>query len=323
MSDRWLVTGAAGFIGSHLCDALLRDGVPVAGIDIFDQTLYADEDRRRWATAASSGGLQFGEIDIRDKEGVHRCAADFQPTHIVHLAALAGVRPSIASPEEYASVNIDGLVSVLDAAASVGCRRFVFASSSSVYGNTCSRPFVEDAEHTLPISPYGATKRSGEFICRIRSEQDGMPIATVRPFTVFGERQRPDLAIHQFMRKVASGETISMFGDGSSTRDYTYVGDIVQGIRLASDAIGSEPRCREWNLGHGEPIELRELIAMIGEVVGRSPVIEELPMQTGDVDHTAADLQRSIRELGYAPSTTFADGLRRQWDWMQGQAVSC
>lgn len=317
MASTWLVTGAAGFIGSHLCESLLDDGQEVVGIDAFDESLYEADGRRRWMEQTVGRGLIAHELDIRNADALSSLVSKVQPDVTVHMAALAGVRPSISEPGRWRSVNVDGLVHLLEALVAAGCPRLVFASSSSVYGNGCRQPFVEDAEHTLPISPYGATKRAGELICRTWAAMHDLSIGSTRLFTVFGERQRPDLAIHAFMGKVAKGERITMFGDGTSSRDYTYVSDIVRGLRSAAEALGPPGSCREWNLGRGEPIALAELIGLIGEVVGRDPVIEQAPMQNGDVDHTYADLSRSRAELGFTPAVSFQEGLGRQWAWMQ------
>lgn len=320
-----LVTGAAGFIGSHLAEALLARGHDVIAIDNLDP--FYDEHRKREnlsavEQAANSHGRSFSfvEGDVAEPGVVagalraHRCET------IVHLAAKAGVRPSLADPTGYARANVVGTTAVLEAASAAGVARVVAASSSSVYGNNTKVPFSETDDVNAPISPYAATKRSCEIIASAHHDATGLPIAMLRFFTVFGPRQRPDLAISLFLRKVGAGETIRMFGDGSTSRDYTFVEDIVGGILLAIDRV-DDHGFRVWNLGHDEPVRLDEMIATVGAVTGREPVIERTGMQPGDVDRTWADLSRSRAELGYAPTTSLREGMARQWDWMQTHAT--
>jgi len=329
-----LITGAAGFIGSHLARSLLAAGVPVAGVDSFD----AFYDRRRKeanldataavaaAHAAAGASFSLREADIRDTEAMAELMARHRPRLVVHIAALAGVRPSIAEPARYASVNVDGLVTVLEAARTADCRAVLFASSSSVYGNNRTVPFAEDHDVSEPISPYAATKRAGELICHTYSHLFDMAIGSLRFFTVFGPAQRPDLAIAKFMRLIAAGETVPMFGDGTSSRDYTFVADIVRGILAAGRTVQGEVAagrrfCRIWNLGGSEPVSLAEMIDAIAETVGRPARIERQPMQPGDVDRTWADLTRSRAELGFDPRTPFREGLAAQWAWTREAGV--
>jgi UDP-glucuronate 4-epimerase len=329
-----LITGAAGFIGSHLARTLRSAGVPVAGVDNFDA--FYDRSRKEANLAATAriagggaggeaGAFSFLEADIRDAATLGAFMAEHRPRLVVHIAALAGVRPSIADPARYASVNVDGLVSVLEAARAVDCRAVLFASSSSVYGNNRTVPFAEDHDVSAPISPYAATKRAGELMCHTYSHLFDMAIGALRFFTVFGPAQRPDLAISKFMRLIAAGETVPMFGDGSTSRDYTFVADIVAGIlaaagRVQQEAAAGRSFSRIWNLGGSEPVTLREMIDAIAETVGRPAVIDRQPMQPGDVDRTWADLTRSRAELGFDPRTPFRDGLAAQWAWMQSAA---
>lgn len=323
-----LITGAAGFIASHLARTLLADGLPVAGVDNFDP-FYGRErkeanlaETRAAADRPGAGTFAFREADIRDADAMGAVMAEHRPRLVVHIAALAGVRPSIAEPARYASVNVDGLVSVLEAARTVDCRAVLFASSSSVYGNNRIVPFSETHDVSEPISPYAATKRAGELICHTYSHLFEMAIAPLRFFTVFGPAQRPDLAISKFMRLIAAGETVPMFGDGSTSRDYTFVGDIVQGIlaagaRMQAEAAEGRRTCRIYNLGGSEPVTLKEMIDAIAETVGRPAVIDRQPMQPGDVDRTWAELSRSREELGFEPTTSFREALAAQWQWMQ------
>jgi UDP-glucuronate 4-epimerase len=313
-----IVTGAAGFIGSHVARALLDRGDRVVGVDNYD-AFY--ERGIKEANAARLAGERFEliEADIRDRDALAELFAAHRPDAVYHMAALAGVRPSIENPGRYASVNVDGLVAVLDAARGSACRYVLFASSSSVYGNNRKVPFAETDPVDEPISPYAATKRAGELLCHAYAHLFGLSIACLRLFTVFGPAQRPDLAIGKFMRLIAAGERVPVFGDGTTSRDYTYVDDIVGGCLAAETRLRSEPEgfCRIWNLGGSHPVTLADMVRAIGDVLGRTPDIERLPLQAGDVDRTWADLDRSRAELGYEPKVAFEDGLRRQWAWMQ------
>lgn len=322
-----IVTGAAGFIGSHLSAALLRRGVAVVGVDNFDP-FYDRTAKVANIAPLQCDGFELVEADIRDGEAMCRLFDRVRPISVFHIAALAGVRPSIQEPARVVAVNVEGLVNVLEAARRCGCRRFVFASSSSVYGNPEKvGPFSEDDPVDQPISPYAATKRAGEVLCYTYSRLYEMVIACVRMFTVYGPAQRPDLAIGKFMRLIADGRPVPMFGDGGSSRDYTYIDDIIHGVLAAHDRIQASNlsasggqasnHFRIWNLGGSKPVALRRMIEAIGSVVGKTPRIEQLHMQPGDVQRTWADLGRSRAELGYEPKTSFGDGLRRQWVWMR------
>ena len=305
-----IVTGAAGFIGSHVCRALVDRGDEVIGVDNFDP--FYDEALKR-ENSARSGVREIVEDDICDADAMRSLLARVKPEGIIHLAAKAGVRPSLRDPVGYARTNVLGTQVILGEAARAGCRRVVMASSSSVYGNNRKAPFAEDDPVDAPISPYAATKKACELIAHAHWSMTKMPTACLRFFTVFGPRQRPDLAISLFMRRVAAGESIDVFGDGSMSRDFTYIDDIVSGVLAAHDRI-ERHGYRVWNLGSDRPVRLDAMIAAIGKTVGREPVIKRLPMQAGDVDRTWADLTRSRAELGYAPSTPFETGLARQWE---------
>ncbi len=318
MPESFIVTGAAGFVGSHLSRALLARGDAVVGVDNLDPFYGRDA---KLANLADLEGDRFEwvEADIREGEVMEELFRRVRPAAVFHIAALAGVRPSIQDPARYASVNVDGLVSVLEAVRACVCRRFLFASSSSVYGNNRKVPFSETDAVDEPVSPYAATKRAGELICHTYSRVFGLSIGCLRLFTVYGPAQRPDLAINKFMRLIAAGEPVPMFGDGSTSRDYTYVDDIIAGCLAAEAKVARERPgfFRIWNLGGSRPVKLQAMIDAIGRVEGKTPAIEQLPMQPGDVDRTWADLERSRAELGYEPKTGFEEGLRRQWGWME------
>lgn len=317
-----LVTGSAGFIGSHVSAELLRRGAArVVGVDCV--TDYYDPRRKRLnhqqLVDAFGDRFQAHEVDITEREQITGPMRDAGVTGVVHLAAKAGVRPSIADPVGYATANVVGTQSVLSAASACDCKRVVCASSSSVYGNNEKTPFSEDDSVERPISPYAATKRACELIGHTHHHLTGMPVAMLRFFTVFGPGQRPDLAISLFLGKVSKGETINRFGDGTTSRDYTFVDDIVGGVMRAYERIDAHGY-RIWNLGGDHPITLNELIETVGRVVGKEPVINEMGMQAGDVERTWADLSRSRAELEYAPSTGIEEGIERQWAWMQEHA---
>jgi len=311
--DRILVTGAAGFIGSHLCERLVADGRHVIGLDGFAFNYDPRLKRLNVRRLADSDRFELIEADICDPLRMQELLAEARPDAVIHLAALAGVRASIEHPRRYTEVNVNGTVNLLDAAARQGVRKFIFGSSSSVYGNNRKVPFAETDEVNQQISPYAVTKRAAELHCHTYWAMHGMPIACLRFFTVYGPRQRPDLAIGKFMRRIAAGETLPMFGDGSTSRDYTFVQDIVDGILLA---LAYDFDFEIFNLGSKRPISLSELIRLIEQVVERQASIERLPMQAGDVQRTYADLTKSQQMLGYSPKVTLEDGLRQQWQWM-------
>jgi UDP-glucuronate 4-epimerase len=310
-----LVTGAAGFIGSHLCEALLAAGHDVAAIDNFDPFYARAVKERNLAALGGRRGFHFAESDlVRDPLPLDGVEA------IIHLAARPGVQPSLENPASYMETNVTGTARLLDQARRAGIARVVFGSSSSVYGESTPPPFSEDAVADTPISPYAASKRAGELECRVFSHLYGTRIACLRFFTVYGPRQRPDLAIHRFTARILAGQPIQMRGDGSSARDYTYVSDVVDGILAALEwtaragAGGAEP-WRVFNLGGGGRVRLDRLIALIGAAAGREPVVERAADQPGDVSLTAADLRRAARELGYQPKVGIEEGIRRFVSW--------
>lgn len=319
MSGTILVTGAAGFLGSHLVEALLSRGFAPVGLDNFDPFYdrgAKDRNVRSCVEAARRAGRTYETIDadITDAAGVCAAFTRAKPDGVIHLAAKAGVRPSLADPAGYARTNVLGTSVLLEAARVAGCRRFVLASSSSVYGNNAQTPFAEDDDVSRPISPYAATKRAAELIAYTHWSLTKMPTACLRFFTVFGPRQRPDLAIATFMARIARAEPIQVFGDGSMSRDFTYVDDIVAGIVSAYDTIDAHGY-RAWNLGSDRPVRVDELVGAISRITGREPRIERRPVQPGDVARTWADLTRSRAELAYAPRMPLDEGLARQWAW--------
>ncbi len=313
-----LVTGGAGFIGSHLCERLLERGDDVRILDNFD-AFYATRIKKAnlrhvTETARAAGReLEFLEGDIRDAETCVMAAEDCEV--IVHLAALAGVRPSLAEPARYWDVNLVGLQRLLDTTKD-GSRRFVFGSSSSVYGGNEKVPFSETDAVEAPVSPYAATKRAGELCCSTHHALYGTKISCLRFFTVYGPRQRPEMAIHKFTRLIDDGKAVPMFGDGSSSRDYTYVDDIVDGVLRAIDRCGSVgDGFRIYNLGGSAVTSLAELITAIGSALGKEPRIDAQPFQPGDVPRTFADVARSRDELGYEPKVPVTEGVRRFVEW--------
>lgn len=307
-----LVTGGAGFIGSHLCEALVARGDRVIAYDSFDPFYDVAIKRRNIETLQKSDGFDLVEADIRDQAAAEKALDGVDC--VVHLAARAGVRPSIEQPLVYQDVNIGGLNVMLEAARSRGVRRFVFASSSSVYGNNKKVPFSEDDPVDHPISPYAATKKAGELICHTYHHLFGMDITCLRFFTVYGARQRPDLAIHKFTRLIEAGEPIPVFGDGSMMRDHTYIDDIIRGVVASIDNTGGY---RVYNLGESRPVSLSDLIAAIEAALGKKAIIDRRPVPPGDVQTTYADVSRAQAELGYEPRTHLADGLAKFVEWFR------
>ncbi|MDX1387687.1 MAG: GDP-mannose 4,6-dehydratase [Acidobacteriota bacterium] len=317
--NRILVTGGAGFIGSHLTERLLADGHGVVVLDNFDTFYDPDSKRRNLEGVTGAAGFLLVEGDIRDGELVEKLFAREGFDAVIHLAARAGVRPSIAEPQLYVSVNLDGTAELLEAARRHAVKRFLFGSSSSVYGNNDKVPFSEDDPVDHPVSPYAATKKAGELLCHTYHHLFGIAIASLRFFTVYGPRQRPEMAIHKFARLLASGEEVEQYGDGSAERDYTYVSDIVDGIVLA---LSRCTRYHIWNLGGSKTTRLDDLIAKIAEGLGVERRARALPMQPGDVDRTWADVSRAREDLGWAPRVDLDRGLRLFLDWFQADRES-
>jgi UDP-glucuronate 4-epimerase len=308
---RILVTGGAGFIGSHLVERLLADGHNVVILDDFND--YYDPKIKRANIAAVSKDVRVHDVDLRDAQKVASVFRNEKFDAIFHLAARAGVRPSIQQPQLYYDSNIAGTLHLLEGARTSGVERFIFASSSSVYGAAKTVPFSEEEHLTQTLSPYAATKIAGEFLCSTYSHLYKMRIVALRYFTVYGARQRPDLAIHQFTRKINAGEPIDQFGDGTTRRDYTYIDDILQGT-LAALKYGGPP-FDVFNLGESDTIQLKDLIAAIEKTLGKKAKINRLPEQPGDMPLTCADISKARKLLGYNPKTKFEDGLPKFVDW--------
>jgi UDP-glucuronate 4-epimerase len=312
-----IVTGGAGFIGSTLVDRLLAEGREVIAIDNFDPYYAASRKRSNLAGALRSPRFRLAELDIRDGDAVRRLVLEARPEAIAHLAARAGVRPSIDDPSSYAEVNVVGTTHLLDSATRLPDRpKFVFASSSSVYGDRPTAPFRESDPVDHPVSPYAATKKASELMASTFHHLHGLPSTGLRLFTAYGPRNRPDLAIFKFASLIERGEPVPMFGDGGTLRDYTYVGDIVDGIVRALD------RCdgfHLYNLGHASPVSLRDMIAALGGVLGKPVQVRQLPEQPGDVRKTHADITLARLELGYEPKTPLREGLARFVEWFRSE----
>lgn len=309
-----LLTGGAGFIGSHVCEALLARGDAVRVLDNFND-FYDPAIKRANARAIEAAGAEVVEGDIRDEALLDRLLVDDAPDAVIHLAAMAGVRPSLLDPLHYEDVNVRATLLMLERLKRRPQTRFVFASSSSVYGANEKAPFSETDDIHKPISPYAATKRAGELHCFTYHHLYGIPTSCLRFFTVYGPRQRPEMAIHKFVRMTLAGEPIPMFGDGSTRRDYTYVADIVDGVVKALDhCAGYEI----YNLGESDTISLAEMIQAVGEACGVEPNIDRQDMQPGDVVITFADVTKAKERLGYAPSTDIRTGITKFVEWYRG-----
>lgn len=329
MVDHILVTGGAGFIGSHLCSRLCDLGQRVTCLDNFDP-FYApavkqDNVRRLQQRAGAASRLAVRHGDIRDYPFLRRLFQDDAADLVIHLAACAGVRPSIEHPLLYGEVNVQGTLNLLECCREFHVRDFLFGSSSSVYGARARGPFAEDDDVSQPVSPYAATKRAGELLCATYAHLYPMRLACLRFFTVYGPHQRPDLAIHKFARLMATGKPLPVYGDGTSQRDYTYVEDIVDGIvRAAAWAQRqTEASCYEiFNLGDSRPVPLLRLIRLLETSLGSTATIDWQPAQPGDVPMTFADLRKARTMLGYEPRIDLETGLRRFAEWFRQQPPS-
>jgi len=308
-----LITGAAGFIGSHLCERLLDDEWLVVGVDNFDDFYDPQIKRRNIASCLKNKNFQLVEADIRDSAAMDRTIGDGIEI-IVHLAARAGVRPSIAQPLLYADVNVNGTMVLLEAAKKHKIGKFIFGSSSSVYGNNEKVPFSEDDNVDFPISPYAATKKAGELICHTYHHLYRVSITCLRLFTVYGPRQRPDLAIHKFAKLIEQGKPIPIYGDGTMMRDFTYIDDIIDGT------VAAMQKCSDfniYNLGESRPIAVNDLVTEIEKALGKKAIKKYLPPQPGDVERTYADVTKAVNELGYNPTTTIQTGLAKFVTWLR------
>jgi UDP-glucuronate 4-epimerase len=312
---RILVTGGAGFIGSHLCARLLGRGDEVTAVDNFDP-FYPERLKRRAIEPLLRSGMRLVTADIRDEAAMDAAFRESRPQTVVHLAALAGVRPSLERPAAYMDVNVRGTAVLLDAARKANVRRFVFGSSSSVYGEGAEPPFRETARIDSPLSPYAASKAAGELLARTFHNLYGTETICLRFFTVYGPRQRPDLAIHKFSRLMLAGKKLPFFGDGASRRDYTYVDDILAGVLAAID----RPLAYDVvNLGGAHTTSLRELIGLLEESLGVTAQLDLQPFQPGDMPLTSADVTHAGKVLGYAPGTSMSEGLRKFAEWIRGE----
>src|SRR5207248_7840402 len=315
---RILVTGGAGFIGSHLVEHLLEAGHAVVILDDFND--FYDPQIKQANIAGFAKDVTVHHVDLRDGASVRNLFHREKFEVIAHLAARAGVRPSIQYPQLYYDANVTGTLHLLEAARVTGVERFIFASSSSIYGASKTVPFSEDQPLTQTLSPYAATKIAGEFLCSTYSHLYKLRVVALRYFTVYGPRQRPDLAIHQFTRRIYAGKSIDQFGDGTTRRDYTYIDDIIQGTMAALKYDGA--LFDVFNLGESETIQLSDLIAAIESALGKKATINHLPEQPGDVPLTCADISKARRLLGYDPKTAFAEGLPRFVNWFLGSEAS-
>lgn len=336
---RILLTGGAGFIGSHVAETLLKSGAQLSIVDNLDPFYPPEWKRGNLAAIAEVGRFDFHQTDICDPARLREAFQKSHPEIVIHLAARAGVRPSIANPLAYEQTNVGGTLNVLELCREFRVERLIFGSSSSVYGATSRVPFCEDEVALRPLSPYAATKLSGELHCATFAQIHGLPVIALRLFTVYGPRQRPDLAIHKFTALIESGQSIPIFGDGSTGRDYTWVSDVVSGILAAlmtarvgirpegftsEEGSGKEARApyRVYNLGNSRPVKLSELIEELEAATGRKAQRQFLPLQPGDLNLTWANISRAQRELVYRPSMPFTEGLRRFVAWYRSFASS-
>src|SRR5437660_6333203 len=308
---RILVTGGAGFIGSHLVEKLLAAGHAVVILDDFND--FYDPQIKQANIAGFAKDVTVHHVDLRDGASVRNLFHREKFEVIAHLAARAGVRPSIQYPQLYYDANVTGTLHLLDAARVTGVERFIFASSSSVYGASKTVPFSEDQQLTQTLSPYGATKIAGELLCSTYAHLYQIRVVALRYFTVYGPRQRPDLAIHQFTRRIHAGQPIDQFGDGTTRRDYTYIDDIIQGTMAALDYDG--PVYDMFNLGESQTIQLKDLISAIENTLGKKAKINELPEQPGDMPLTYADISKARKLLGYNPTMKLSKGLPKFVEW--------
>ena len=311
-----LVTGGAGFIGSHLVDRLLAEGDwQITVVDDFNDFYSPDIKRANIAGHLTLPNYTLVEADIRDEGAMAALFAENKFDVITHLAARAGVRPSLSEPKLYAETNINGTLNLLELAKEHSIKQFVFGSSSSVYGINTKVPFAEEDRIYQPISPYAATKAAGELLCHTYSHLYDIRTVCLRFFTVYGARQRPDLAIHKFSKLITEGKPIQVFGDGSSRRDYTYIDDIISGVRAAIDYDGSSHEV--FNLGESQTVTLAELIELIERSLDMHAIIDRQPWQPGDVPTTFADITKSRNLLGYNPTTKIQDGIPKFVEWFR------
>ena len=307
-----LITGAAGFIGSHLAERLLARGDKVIGLDNFDPFYPREAKERNLLGPKAHPGFTFVEADLRDAGAMAALVERHRPQRVVHLAAKAGVRPSLENPAAYVEANVHGTLNLLLACQRFPVEHFVFASSSSVYGKDVQAACTEEAPTGSPASPYGATKKASEVLCFTYHQLLKIPVTCLRLFTVYGPRQRPDLAIHKFVRLIEAGQPLPFYGDGSSRRDYTFVSDTVDGITAALDRPDGY---QIYNLGRGSPVTLSEMVEAVERALGKKAVLDRQPEQPGDVRTTWADITKAQTRLGYAPQVQFEEGVARFVRW--------
>jgi UDP-glucuronate 4-epimerase len=317
-TKRILLTGGAGFIGSHVAEALLRGGARLSIVDSLDDYYSPDWKKANLESVRKAGQFEFFEQDICSSGDLRATFASVRPDVVIHLAARAGVRPSIEQPALYERVNVGGTVNVLELCREFRVSRLIFGSSSSVYGSSSCSPFTEEQSGLRPISPYAATKLAGELLCYTYAHLYTLPVVALRFFTVYGPRQRPDLAIHKFVARIEAGKPIPVFGDGETGRDYTYVDDIVAGVLAALDydfsATAGAP-FEIYNLGNSHPVKLSDLVCMLEHATGKKAVIQREAQQQGDVPLTWADVSKAGKLLGYRPQTTLEEGLQKFVAW--------
>ena len=307
-----LVTGSSGFIGSHLTELLLNANNKIVGLDNFDNFYPRIFKESNMEIALKNENFRFYEGDIREKKIIKKIISENNIEVVIHLAAKAGVRPSILNPQEYYDVNVNGTLSIIEAMQESNCKNLILASSSSIYGDQEKVPFDENDKVDHPISPYAATKKSTELLAHVYSHLYGMNITCLRFFTAYGPRQRPDLAIHKFTRLIDEGMKIPVFGDGDTARDYTFIFDIVEGIKKSMENMNGY---KIYNLGESKVIKLNELISTIELHLGKKAIIERLPEQPGDVKQTFANIQKARNEINYNPKIEFNKGIELFIDW--------
>jgi len=322
MSKKILITGGAGFIGSHLCERLLGEGYRVVSLDNFYDNYdpgVKRENIERIKNHFNSDEFKSYEGDIRDAEDVLFLFEIEKPDAVIHLAALAGVRPSLEHPELYLDVNVFGTQKLLASCVKKNIRHFIFASSSSVYGNNAKIPFSENDFTESPISPYAASKKAGELLCHTYAHLYPIKTTCLRFFTVYGPRQRPDLAIHKFSKRIIRGKDIAVFGDGATQRDYTFIDDIIDGVSKAlnHNMTVMDSKYEVFNLGESRVVGLSEMITCLENVIGMKAHIKRLPLEAGDVMCTYADISKSKAVLNYAPHTDFEEGIEKFISWLR------
>ncbi|QQS38325.1 MAG: GDP-mannose 4,6-dehydratase [Ignavibacteriales bacterium] len=311
----FLVTGGAGFIGSHLINKLISEqGNFIFCLDNFDEFYNPEIKRKNISSFLNKNNFRLVEGDIRDRTTVESIFKKNKIDVVVHLAARAGVRPSLKLPALYFDVNVNGTINILEVMREHNCTKMVFASSSSVYGNNTKIPFSEDDNVDYPISPYAASKKAGELVCHTFNHLYGFDITCLRFFTVYGPGQRPEMAIHQFAKNIMDGKPINVFGDGSTKRDYTFIDDIIQGVIASINNLGGY---HIYNLGESKTIELIELIKLIEKYIGKKAILNYLPEQPGDVKLTFSDVTKARKELGYNPVTSMDEGIKKFVDWLR------